>query len=234
MANVSTLSEQNGDWRDRLTWYTHETFVIRLIKAIGRPIVWPFLKIECTGLDNIPASGSCILASNHINDLDVISIGAVMPRHPHFMAKSELYKNPVFAWFIRQGGSFPVNRGESDTWALRQAGRVLEAGQMVCMFPEGTRAGAKAQLRKGKVGAVKLALDYHAPVVPAAILGTQNFSWKKRTLITLQVGQPLDFGPLAGPPPYEYHQLRDLTTILMQHIAAMLPPEHRGIYAETN
>ncbi len=105
---------------------------------------------------------------------------------------------------------------------------------MVCMFPEGTRAGAKAQLRKGKVGAVKLALDYHAPGVPAAILGAQNFSWKKRTLITVQVGQPLDFSAMAGPPPYEYHQLRDLTTTLMQHIAAMLPPEHRGIYAETS
>jgi 1-acyl-sn-glycerol-3-phosphate acyltransferase len=232
MANVSTRSDQNDDWRDRLTWYTYETFVIRLIKTVGRPLVWPFLKIEYTGLENIPASGPCILASNHINDIDVISFGAVMPRHPHFMAKSELYRNPVFAWFIRQGGSFPVNRGESDAWALRQAGRVLEAGQMVCMFPEGTRAGAKAQLRKGKVGAVKLALDYHAPVVPAAILGAQNFSWKKRTLITVQVGQPLDFSAMAGPPPYEYHQLRDLTTTLMQHIAAMLPPEHRGVYAE--
>ncbi|MCI0527171.1 MAG: 1-acyl-sn-glycerol-3-phosphate acyltransferase, partial [Nitrospira sp.] len=150
MANVSARSDQNDDWRDRLTWYTYETFVIRLIKTVGRPLVWPFLKIDCTGLENIPASGPCILASNHINDIDVISFGAVMLRHPHFMAKSELYKNPVFAWFIRQGGSFPVNRGESDAWALRQAGRVLEAGQMVCMFPEGTRAGAKAQLRRGK------------------------------------------------------------------------------------
>ena len=233
MANVSTLSDQDDDWRDHLTWYTYETPVVRLIKVVGRPLVWPFLKIEGIGLENIPTTGPCILASNHINDIDVISIGYCRTRHPHFMAKSELYKNPVFAWFIRQAGSFPVNRGESDAWALRQAGRVLEAGQMVCMFPEGTRAGAKAQLRKGKVGAVRLALDYHAPVVPAAILGTQHFSWKKRTPITVRVGQPLDFNAMAGSPPYEYHQLRDLTTTLMQHIAAMLPPEHRGIYAET-
>lgn len=232
MSNSSTLPSQDSDWRDRFTWYTYETRVIWLIKAGGRIGFWPILNVKCTGMENIPP-GRCILASNHINTLDVIPIGLNVPRHPHFMAKSELYRNPIFAWFIRQGGSFPVNRGESDAWALRQAGRVLEAGQMVCMFPEGTRGGKTAQLRKGKVGAVKLALDHQAPIVPMAILGTQNFNWRlfRRIPIEIKVGKPLDLAAIAGPPPQDYQQLRELTTLVMKQIAALLPPDHRGIYA---
>ena len=151
-------------------------------------------QVECVDFENIPARGPCILASNHINNLDVVYLGLYVPRHLHFMAKIELYRNPIFAWAIRLGGSFPVNRGENDTWALQQAGRVLTAGQMLCMFPEGTRSGAKAQMRRGKVGAVKLALEYQAPIIPMAIIGTQNFSltqWRTNK-IRIQAGQPLD------------------------------------------
>lgn len=234
MEDVSKGSKitENSDWRETLTWYTHETTFIRVIKAFGRLIFRPLAHAEIIGLENIPATGPCILASNHISNLDVFYLGLNLPRHPHFMAKIELYRNPVLAWAIRLGGSFPVNRAETDPWALQQAGRVLRAGQMLCMFPEGTRSGAKAQMRRGKVGAVKLALDYQAPIVPAAIIGTQNFSlahWRTNR-IRLEVGPPLDLVALAGSPPYAYETLRELTTLMMQQIAEMLPPANRGVY----
>ena len=222
-----------ADWRDGFTWYTHETTVCRVIKFVGGLYFRPIAQVECTGFENFPATGPYILASNHISNFDVVYLGLYSPRHLHFMAKVELYKNPVFAWGIRLCGSFPVNRGENDAWALRQAGRVLEAGQALSMFPEGTRSRQKVQMRRGKVGAVKLALDYHAPIIPVAIWGTEDFHFRgwKGNKIRIQASQPLDMVALAGSTTYDHDTLRELTSVMMQHIAAMLPPAYRGVYA---
>lgn len=232
MENSSKIV-RGADWRDSFTWYTHETTVCRTIKFFGGLYFRPLAQVERIGFDNIPAMGPCILASNHISNLDVIYLGVYSPRHLHFMAKVELYKNPILAWGIRLCGSFPVHRGENDTWALQQAGRVLEAGQMLSMFPEGTRSKDKAQMRRGKVGAVKLALDYQAPIVPVAISGTESFGFRgwQGNKIRIQAGQLLDMVALAGSTTYDKDTLRELTTGLMQRIAAMLPPTYRGVYA---
>lgn len=228
----STSSET--DWRDRVTWYTHETTVLHLVRFAGRTLFRPLARVECIGFENIPRSGPCIFASNHITNLDMIFYGANLPRHPFTMAKKELFAVPVLGWGLRKCGAFPVDRSGGDVWALEQAGRILAAGQMLFIFPEGTRGGRAAQLRKGKAGSVKLALDYKAPLIPAAILGTHNFrlSWRPNNFIRMQVGEPLDVATLAGPPPYTYGTLRELTTLLMQRIAALLPPEHRGFYRD--
>ncbi len=233
MRNDSQTTTENVDWRDTVTWYTHQTVAIRLTKLAGGMIFRPLVRVECVGLEHLPASGACILASNHINIFDVIYMGLYLPRHPHFMAKIELYKYPVFNWLIRMGGSFPIYRGESDAWAMRQADRVLAAGCMLFMFPEGTRSGRKARLRRGKMGAVKLALENRAPVVPAAITGTQNVSFNpfRPAKIKIQIGQPLDVAAMAGPTPYKHETMRKLTNVMMQRIAAMLPPAYRGVYA---
>lgn len=224
--------EGEADWRDRAAWYTHETKLLHLVKFIGRRVIWPLATVECLGFENIPPSGPCLLASNHINNWDVIFYGAHLPRHTFSMAKKELFDIPVLGWGLRLCGAFPVYRGESDAWALEQAGRVLEAGRMLFIFPEGTRGGRQAQLRRGKTGGVKLALQHQAPLIPAAIFGTHNFrlGWKGSNHIRMAVGRPIDAVALAGSPPYAYETLRELTTILMREIAGMLPPEHRGEY----
>lgn len=230
---MAELSPAAGDWRDNFTWYTHETPFMRLIHFLGKPFFYSLGRVDCTGLEHVPAAGPCIIAANHISNFDVVYIGASVPRFPQFMAKVELYQNPFFGWLIRQLGSFPVYRGESDTWALAQAGRILDAGQMLVMFPEGTRSKQKARLKQGKVGVVKLALEHRAPVVPAAIWGTENFRFRlrHRQKITIRIGEPLDVVSMAGPPPYSRNTLRELTTVVMQRIANMLPPEYRGVYA---
>lgn len=220
------------DWRDSLTWYTHETMMCRIIKGVGGLYFRAVAAVECVDFEHIPAAGPCVVASNHVSNLDVVYLGLYLPRHPHFMAKVELYKNPVVAWGIRMCGSFPVHRGENDAWAIQQAGRVLTGGQLLCMFPEGTRSKDKAQLRRGKVGAVKLALEYQTPLIPLAVTGTYDFrvrGWRGHKII-LQAGPPLDVAALAGPPPYQPNTLRELTALLMQRIAALLPPAQRGIY----
>lgn len=220
------------DWRDTVTWYTYETTFIRVAKIVVGFLLRPLDHVECVGLDNLPADGPCIVAVNHVSGFDVIYMGLYLPRHPHFMAKIELYRYPLLSLAIRLGGSFPVNRGEGDAWALKQAGRILAAGQILCMFPEGTRSGRKAQLKRGKVGTVKLALEYKVPIVPVAILGTQNFrlSLRHKNQISIKFDKPLDVAAMAGEPPYKHETLRELTTVLMRRIAAMLPPAQRGQY----
>jgi 1-acyl-sn-glycerol-3-phosphate acyltransferase len=220
------------DWRDTKTWYTYETWFAGQAKFYVGAILHQMAQVECEGFDTFPMSGPCIVASNHFSLWDVLYLGVNMPRFPHFMAKRELFKNPLMAWGIRQVGAFPVNRGTGDLWAMAQAGRVLADGEVLCMFPEGTRGKHKTELKQGKAGVVKLALQHQTPIVPTAIWGTEIFKigWK-RNKIHIRTGPPLDVAQLAGPPPYKHEVPRELTTLVMQRIAAMLPPEYRGIYA---
>ncbi|MBN1994137.1 MAG: 1-acyl-sn-glycerol-3-phosphate acyltransferase [Anaerolineae bacterium] len=231
MTDLTPSAAKKSDWRDTVTWYNYETGFTRFARTVLKSLFWAMARVECTGLENIPPAGPGIVASNHFSLYDIIYTGLALPRHPHFMAKRELYKNPLFGWAIRQLGSFPVNRGEGDTWAMGQAGQVLAAGQLLFMYPEGTR-GRTAQLKRGKVGVVKLALEHQVPVIPTAVWGTQDFAigWK-RTQIHICIGEPLDVATLAGSPPYKHEVPRELTTLMMQKIAEMLPPEHRGVYA---
>lgn len=232
MTDAAKTTPNTIDWRDAVTWYTHQTWWAHATKWVAIVALHFLARTDCQGRENVPAAGPCIITANHIHNFDIIFFGRYTRRYPHFMAKQELYRNPMFGWYIRQLGSFPVNRGESDKWALRQAGRVLADGQILFMFPEGTRSGRQAQLRRGKVGAVKLALQHQVPLVPAAIWGTEklHFSLTRTNLINIRYSPPLDLAALAGPPPYHHQTLRDLTDQVMQQIAAMLPPEYRGVY----
>jgi len=231
MMTNSPADRSTTDWRDNTTWYMHETPIARLVRFLGKHVFNILTRVERVGLDNIPTSGPCIVAANHIHNLDVIYLGSTIPRYPHFMAKKELYKNPLFGWFIRQLGSFPVNRGARDAWAVRHAGKILDEGLLLFMFPEGTR-NRKAQLRKGKPGAVRLALEHKAMIVPTAITGTNKVRWglNRPSRIKMEFAAPLDVVKIAGQPPYSPDTYRELTNLLMQTIAAMLPPENRGVY----
>jgi 1-acyl-sn-glycerol-3-phosphate acyltransferase len=231
MENTLPKTKPGGHWREQLPWFTHETLLAKFVKKGGQAILWPLINPVWIGLENIPPAGACILAPNHISNFDPVMIGLYTPRHAFFMAKSELFRNAFLRWFIRQWGAFPVERGQRDAWALQQAGRVLASGQMLCMFPEGTRSKNGAILGKGKPGTAKLALEYSAPVLPTAIWGTHQIKLGKRNRITVQIGEPLDLAAMAGPPPYDYEILEEITTVMMKRIAAMLPAGHRGLYA---
>ncbi len=221
------------DWRDSRTWFMHETPVARIVRFLGRHVFDTLTRVERIGLENIPTSGPCIVAANHVHNLDVIYLGSTITRYPHFMAKKELFKNLLLGWLIRQLGAFPVNRGARDTWALRHAGKILDKDLLLFMFPEGTR-NSKAQLRKGKLGAVKLALEHGAVIVPASIWGTHNIrvGLNRPSRIKMEFGPPLDVVKMAGEPPYTNDTYRAITTALMQTIAAMLPEENRGVYRD--
>lgn len=166
-------------------------------------VSWPFVRglyrLRVRGLEHLP-EGGFVLAANHTSNFDPWPLG--LPLLPHrqlrFMAKSELF-NPVLAPLLRAAGAFKVRRGEGDLEAMSTAAELAREGEIVVMFPEGTRQ--KKGLRKKHearphTGAARIALAAGVPLVPAAITGTDRLS----RLGPLQVtyGEPIDLSDLEG------------------------------------
>lgn len=187
-------------------------------------LVKSLMKVETEGIDNLPKNGRTILAANHVTNFDVLVMQVYTPRPIFFMAKIQLYSQ-YSDWWLRRMGAFPVIRGEKDVWSLNHARKVLEdKEQTLGMFPEGTRSKGKG-LRRGKMGTARLALETNTPIIPMAVIGTDEVFSKfpKRNQAKIKMGEAIL--PSNGDTPEE------LTTRYMTVIAKMLPEYMRGIYA---
>jgi 1-acyl-sn-glycerol-3-phosphate acyltransferase len=143
----------------------------------GRFICWVycgfFIRLKVSGKENIPKKGGFILASNHISYLDPLVLGFACPRNLNFMAKEELFKNPLFGRAIRSVGAFPVKRKTADMSAIKEAVRRLRSGKGLVLFPEGGR-GDGLELQKPEAGVGFIAAKSQVPVIPAFIKGTEQ------------------------------------------------------------
>src|SRR5215211_2039146 len=131
-----------------------------------------YFRLRRLGREHIP-DGGVVLASNHRSLLDPFAIGCCTSRPSYFVAKQELFRNPILGWLLNSLGAFPVRRGASDEDSMETALRLLERGDPVVIFPEGTRIRA-GSLGKPKRGVGRLALQSGAPVVPIAITGSEH------------------------------------------------------------
>jgi 1-acyl-sn-glycerol-3-phosphate acyltransferase len=180
-------------------------------------------RFAVTGAEQMPQTGPVILAANHLTNYDAFFLQAAIRRPIFFMGKAELFRHPAMDWGLRQLGGFPVYRGAGDEWALRHAGRVLRAGQVLGMFPEGSRSKGRG-LSPAKTGVARLALAAGCPIVPVALHGTQHMfkGVSRRTLITVTFGEVV------------YPEAREsplgLTDRYMFRLAGLLPAELRGAY----
>jgi 1-acyl-sn-glycerol-3-phosphate acyltransferase len=153
--------------------------VYRVLLGLAWLTTRPF-RLHAVGVENVPREGGVVLASMHRSNWDTFAIGAPLPfRQLRPMAKVELYKNPVLGWIIQNGGGFPVDRGKADATAVATAVALLEAGEVLCMYPEGTRnRTGKARVH---TGAARLALETDAAFVPVAHSGTDQVrAWPPR------------------------------------------------------
>lgn len=163
------------------------------LKVTLAPIIWACYRMEIKGAENIPDSGAVIIASNHVSNLDPLLLGSVVPRRLHFMAKEELFKNPVLGWICRTLGAFPVRRGASDRNAIKKAFDILRDGKMLAIFPEGTRS-KDGVLRQLAPGTMLIAAKSDATLVPVAIKGHAN--WRNPfPKITIRFGKPIPIKP---------------------------------------
>ena len=173
--------------------------VYKFVGLISWPFVMGLYRLRARGVEHLP-EGGFVLAANHTSNFDPWPLGIpLLPRRQlRFMAKSELF-NPLFAPVLRAGGAFKVRRGESDIEAVRTAVELVKEGEIVVMFPEGTRRQKglrKKHVARAHTGAARIALGAGAPLVPAAIKGTDRLL--RLGPLRVVYGEPLDLSDLEG------------------------------------
>jgi 1-acyl-sn-glycerol-3-phosphate acyltransferase len=176
--------------------------VYLLAGVLSWPVIRGLYRLRAEGLEHIP-EGGFVLAANHLSNMDPWPLGMPLfpKRHLRFMAKSELFKaglGPV----LRSGGAFPVRRGEGDREAMQTAVELVRSGEVVVMFPEGTRRAKglrKKYQAKAHTGAARIALEADAPLVPAAIKGTDRLARLGPMRVRYGPAIPLDDLRQLGP-----------------------------------
>ena len=175
-----------------------------LIGAVSWPLMHGLYRLRASGLENIPAGGA-VLAANHTSNFDPWPLGLPLwPRRQlRFMAKVELFRSPLWP-ILKAGGAFSVRRGEGDEEAMRTAIELARDGEVVAMFPEGTRR-EKGLVKKFEArphtGAARVALAAGVPLVPAAIGGTDNLT--RLGPLRVAYGSPVELDDLRDQEPRE-------------------------------
>jgi glycerol-3-phosphate dehydrogenase (NAD(P)+) len=174
-----------------------------LVRAVFQPFFHLYFRLSRTGREHIPAHGAVIIASNHRSFLDPFVIGTMARRPMYYVAKREMFTRRWRSWVLSALGAFPVQRGTGDAAMIETAKAILERGDILLMFPEGTRT-RPGPLGKPKRGAARLALETGAPVVPVAVIGTEAVrrGWRIRPhKVRIRAGLPLRFPRVENPSP---------------------------------
>jgi len=158
-----------------------KTFAL-IITAIVFKLLY---RVEVKNRNKIPENGPALLCANHNTILDMFFLGYRLDRWINWMAKEELFKNPVAAFVLKKLGAFPVKRGKGDVGSVKNAYRLLEEGNIVGIFPQGTRRHADGAGRV-KSGAAMIAANAGVPVIPATVTGTYRLFSK----MTVNFGDP--------------------------------------------
>jgi 1-acyl-sn-glycerol-3-phosphate acyltransferase len=200
------------------------------IISLIRPLL---CRYHVEGRENVPLNGGAIVASNHNYGPDFLLLGLASPRELRFMAKAEAFQwNPLLAAILRAGGVFPVQRGKGDTMAIETAVELAKQGNLIAMFPEGTRS-KQGTLMRGKTGAARIALAAGVPIIPASVTNSalvlKRKGWR-RPLVTVRFGKPIYW--LGNGQDYadDSEVARAYTDLVMGEIAMLLPQELRGEY----
>ncbi|HET8600302.1 MAG TPA: lysophospholipid acyltransferase family protein [Segeticoccus sp.] len=206
-----------------------------LVKLLFRPWV--------EGEEQIPAAGPAIFASNHLSFSDSIFLPVVVPRRMTFLAKSDYFtgrgvKGRLTAAFFKGVGQLPVDRtgGQAGEAALQSGLKVLRRGELLGIYPEGTRS-PDGRLYRGKTGVARMALESGAPVLPVAMIGTDKAQPTGKKVprimrIGVRIGRPLDFSRYQGMEEDRF-VLRSITDEIMYELMLLSGQEYVDVYAAT-
>lgn len=213
------------------------TIVRTILLALCRVLT----RMNIVGIENVPAEGGILIVSNHLHNADPVLISIACPRPMHYMAKKELMNVPIVGRVIRYGGAFPVDRGRADRQAIVTATEKLQQGIAVGMFPEGTRSVSR-RIERVLPGAGLIALRGNAPIVPAAIVGSERlpFNGSKQLRpgeraergwwkVTVTFGEPFMLEPKEDG---KRMTSEEAINLAMSRVAELLPESYRGVYGE--
>jgi len=203
-------------WKISYGWYR----VCRAFFWVIFHTLWP---LRSSGAENVPMKGAAVIVSNHLSLIDPFVVSFAAHRVVSFMGKEELFRIPVLGYIIRKLGSFPVDRSRRDPAAMRLAFTVLKEGELLGMFPEGTRS-TTGEMNEFRAGAARLASRTRSPLVPAAVVDTNRAMPPGRFLrparISVRFGAPFELTELYDKPKDEAALERALETI-REHIAEL-------------
>jgi 1-acyl-sn-glycerol-3-phosphate acyltransferase len=210
---------------------------LKIAEAFFRALFKVLIRYEVRGKENLPRDGAVIAVCNHLHLLDpVLHILSILPRDSIFMAKEELFQYfpiPLFRILMDIAEAFPVRRRgtpEERQQAIDYAVKVLQAGMVFGIYPEGTRSKT-GQLKEAYHGCAQIALRTGAPLIPVGIWGTEKLKglgWLKRPKVVVNFGKPFTLPPVDGE--VTERRLKELTEYIMSKLAGVLPPEYRGRY----
>lgn len=211
----------------------------QLSRVVAGPILHAFGRPRATGLENIPASGPALLASNHLSIIDSVYLPLMLSRPVVFPAKAEYFtaKGPVgrlWAAYLRSTNQLAMNRDDtrSATATLEAAAEILRAGELFGFYPEGTRS-PDGRLYRGRSGLGWLVLNTGVPVIPIAMSGTRRMmppgKLPRPAKIEIKIGKPMEFGHLAGDPPGRARRI--IADEVMHAIADLSGQEYVHEYA---
>ena len=173
------------------------TKMYRFFRALFRPVYKLFFRLEVKGLENELEEGACLICANHISMNDIFFIGTQLNRQIYFFAKKELFKNPILAKILRSFGTISVNRGAGDLKAIKSTIEVLEKGNYVGLFPQGTRIPDKEPSVDDAKGGVGLfAYRSKCSILPVHIK-TKNYRVRLFRKVKVIVGKPIPYEELG-------------------------------------
>lgn len=209
-------------------------FLRGLMRFLTRTyLVGGLFRVE--GAENVPRRGALVVCPNHFGTLDPPMVPAFLPRGDSWsMAKSEYFRKPQLRWLFTAYQSFPVVRHTADRNALRKSFDLLKRGEVLVLYPEGTRV-EKGVLSTPEPGAGFIAQRCECPVLPVALTGTPNVMpkgtiWPRRAPVLVRFGKP--FLILLRKPNGERVSHEDAADAIMLAIAELLPPDKRGRYSD--
>ncbi|OGV81797.1 MAG: hypothetical protein A3K19_26390 [Lentisphaerae bacterium RIFOXYB12_FULL_65_16] len=172
------------------------------VKVVVRIGMGLYNRLRFEGVEHIPLVGPVMVVANHSSMVDGFLIGTGVPRPTHIMVKREAFENPVKSWFLRKTLAFPVDRERPDRTAAKCALRVLQNGEALGMFPEGTRT-VLGKVRPFKPGAIRFAIKFKAPIIPGYLANTHRWMpdgcvFPRAVPITVKFGEKLDVAAMLA------------------------------------
>ncbi len=167
-----------------------ESKLYRFIVTLIRPFARLLYRLEVRGLENVPSKGKVILCPNHTSNADPVLLAITLKRQIYFMAKAELFNNKLLGKLFKMVGAFPVNRGKGDSSAIDTAEDILENGEQLGLFIEGTRSKTGEFLRP-KTGCAMIAYKTTTPILPICISGKNEHTVKIFRKNIISIGKPI-------------------------------------------